>query len=146
MPTTFAPDDTLHLTNLTKVFWPEQGYTKGDLVNYYREIAPVILRTSSTVRRFCIATLTVRRPRSSSSASAGSARLGSPSWDIVVNGRKPKTFHRCQKWPALLWLANFGCIEFDPCGLAGAIARPPGLPHHRPRPSDVPFSRCVEVP
>jgi bifunctional non-homologous end joining protein LigD len=31
------------LTNLKKVFWPDEGYTKRDLLDYYREIAPVIL-------------------------------------------------------------------------------------------------------
>lgn len=31
------------LTNLDKVFWPEEGYTKGDLVEYYRAIAPWML-------------------------------------------------------------------------------------------------------
>ena len=31
------------LTNLQKVFWPEEGYTKGDLVAYYRAAAPWIL-------------------------------------------------------------------------------------------------------
>lgn len=31
------------ITNRDKVFWPEQGYTKGDLVDYYRDIAPWIL-------------------------------------------------------------------------------------------------------
>ena len=30
------------LTNLTKVFWPEDGRTKGDLVHYYAEIADVL--------------------------------------------------------------------------------------------------------
>jgi bifunctional non-homologous end joining protein LigD len=30
-------------TNLNKVFWPEEGYTKGDLVEYYRAIAPWML-------------------------------------------------------------------------------------------------------
>lgn len=30
-------------TNLNKVFWPEDGYTKGDLVEYYRSISPWIL-------------------------------------------------------------------------------------------------------
>jgi bifunctional non-homologous end joining protein LigD len=30
-------------TNLEKVFWPEDGYTKGDLVDYYRAIAPWLL-------------------------------------------------------------------------------------------------------
>jgi bifunctional non-homologous end joining protein LigD len=31
------------LTNLTKLFWPEDGYTKGDLVEYYRTVAPWLL-------------------------------------------------------------------------------------------------------
>jgi bifunctional non-homologous end joining protein LigD len=31
------------LTNLDKIFWPEEGYTKGDLVEYYRAIAPWLL-------------------------------------------------------------------------------------------------------
>ena len=30
-------------TNLTKVFWPDEGYTKGDLIEYYRTIAPFLL-------------------------------------------------------------------------------------------------------
>ena len=30
------------LSNLEKVFWPEQKYTKGDLINYYAEIYPYI--------------------------------------------------------------------------------------------------------
>jgi bifunctional non-homologous end joining protein LigD len=39
-----APSDrTVRLTNLEKVFWPEEGHTKGDLIAYYRAIAPWIL-------------------------------------------------------------------------------------------------------
>ncbi|MGZ6125769.1 MAG: non-homologous end-joining DNA ligase, partial [Myxococcales bacterium] len=30
-------------SNLDKVFWPEQGYTKGDLIEYHRAIAPWLL-------------------------------------------------------------------------------------------------------
>jgi bifunctional non-homologous end joining protein LigD len=30
-------------TNLDKVFWPEEGYTKGDLIEYYRSISPWLL-------------------------------------------------------------------------------------------------------
>jgi bifunctional non-homologous end joining protein LigD len=33
----------LQLTNTEKVFWPAEGYTKGDLLAYYRAIAPWIL-------------------------------------------------------------------------------------------------------
>jgi bifunctional non-homologous end joining protein LigD len=31
------------LTNVNKVFWPDEGYTKGDLLEYYRAIAPWLL-------------------------------------------------------------------------------------------------------
>lgn len=38
------PDgDTLDVSNLHKVFWPEPNYTKGDLLRYYARIAPLIL-------------------------------------------------------------------------------------------------------
>ena len=33
----------LRLSNLDKVFWPEDGITKGDLLSYYRRIAPVLV-------------------------------------------------------------------------------------------------------
>ncbi|MBD0316951.1 MAG: DNA ligase D [Thermoleophilia bacterium] len=33
----------LRLSNLDKIFWPEEGITKGDLVEYYREVAPVLV-------------------------------------------------------------------------------------------------------
>ena len=31
----------LRLSNLDKPFWPEEGITKGDLLAYYRDVAPV---------------------------------------------------------------------------------------------------------
>jgi len=31
------------LSNLDKVFWPDEGYTKGDLIEYYRAISPWLL-------------------------------------------------------------------------------------------------------
>ena len=34
----------VRLTNLQKVFWPEEGITKGDLLRYYAAVAPVLLR------------------------------------------------------------------------------------------------------
>ena len=33
----------LAFTNLDKVFWPEEGYTKGDLIRYYESIADWLL-------------------------------------------------------------------------------------------------------
>jgi bifunctional non-homologous end joining protein LigD len=38
-----VPASTIKLTNLDKVFWPDEGYTKGDLIDYYRAISPWML-------------------------------------------------------------------------------------------------------
>jgi bifunctional non-homologous end joining protein LigD len=35
--------DVVALTNLDKVYWPDEGYTKGDLIKYYFEVAKYIL-------------------------------------------------------------------------------------------------------
>ncbi len=34
---------TVAFSNLKKIFWPKEQYTKGDLIDYYREIGPWIL-------------------------------------------------------------------------------------------------------
>ena len=34
---------TLKLSNLDKPFWPDEGITKGDLLAYYRDVAPVLV-------------------------------------------------------------------------------------------------------
>jgi bifunctional non-homologous end joining protein LigD len=38
-----APQPRFEFSNLEKVFWRHEGYTKGDLIEYYREISPWIL-------------------------------------------------------------------------------------------------------
>jgi bifunctional non-homologous end joining protein LigD len=44
-----APQDdkqgkrTINFSNLKKVYWPDEKYTKGDLIEYYRAVAPWIL-------------------------------------------------------------------------------------------------------
>ncbi|MDX1579375.1 MAG: non-homologous end-joining DNA ligase, partial [Gemmatimonadota bacterium] len=37
------PIDEIPLSNLDKPFWPDEGYTKGDLIDYYGAIAPWLL-------------------------------------------------------------------------------------------------------
>lgn len=41
-PAAAAPPE-IEVTNTDKVFWPEEGYTKGDLLEYHRRMAPWIL-------------------------------------------------------------------------------------------------------
>src|SRR5581483_5019339 len=36
-------DRELRLSNLDKVFWPDLGITKGDLIDYYEAIAPALV-------------------------------------------------------------------------------------------------------
>ncbi len=38
-----SEQQTVEFTNRKKIFWPEEGYTKGDLIEYYRSIARWIL-------------------------------------------------------------------------------------------------------
>jgi len=33
----------VRITNVRKVFWPEEGYTKGDLIGFYESMAPLLL-------------------------------------------------------------------------------------------------------
>src|SRR5688572_21505575 len=38
-----AGDKELKLSNLDKVYWPDEGYTKGDLLTYYFNVSPMML-------------------------------------------------------------------------------------------------------
>src|SRR5437660_2713664 len=41
-PVTLLPRE-VPFSNLDKVFWPEEAYTKGDLIDYYRAVSPWLL-------------------------------------------------------------------------------------------------------
>src|SRR5947207_7202218 len=43
-PASRIPPPEVQFTNLQKVFWPEERYTKGDLIEYYRAVSPWMLR------------------------------------------------------------------------------------------------------
>lgn len=42
-PVEIVEEKTVAFSNLDKVFWPNEGYTKGDLIEYHRLIAPWML-------------------------------------------------------------------------------------------------------
>jgi bifunctional non-homologous end joining protein LigD len=145
MTTTFGPDDKLHLTNLNKVFWPEHGYTKRDLLDYYREIAPVML--PYLVDRPQV----LHRHVDGHSGKEFFQRVSrtTPSWlkttEITLEDGRKRDFHLCQDWPTLLWLANFGCIELIPWNSrVGSLERPDYAVIDLD-PIDVPFPQIVEV-
>ena len=37
-----SPED-INFSNLKKIFWPAERYTKGDLIDYYRAVSPWLL-------------------------------------------------------------------------------------------------------
>ncbi len=43
VPTVLAEPREVKVTNPKKVFWPDEGYTKGDLIAYYEAVAPLLL-------------------------------------------------------------------------------------------------------
>jgi bifunctional non-homologous end joining protein LigD len=42
-PAALRSSPRIEFTNLDKIFWPEDGYTKGDLINYYDKISPYLI-------------------------------------------------------------------------------------------------------
>ena len=42
-PVEIVEEKTVHFTNRDKVFWPVEGYTKGDLIDYYRDVSEWML-------------------------------------------------------------------------------------------------------
>ena len=40
----------VRLSSADRVLWPDRGITKGDLFEYYRAIAPVLVPISATAR------------------------------------------------------------------------------------------------
>jgi bifunctional non-homologous end joining protein LigD len=105
----------LKLTNLNKVLWPVEGYTKADLIDYYRTVAPVILPYLRD------------RPQSLHRHPDGIDDEGfyqkdvrdPPPWVQTVHLRsrsteRPINYLLCQDEATLVYLANLACIELNP--------------------------------
>jgi bifunctional non-homologous end joining protein LigD len=108
------------LSNLDKVFFPAEGITKGDLIDYYRAVAPVLLPHLRD-RPF-----TMRRYPDGAEGKAffqKDAPSHMPDWiprfRVEVSTRESP---RRRKWidaplvsseDALLWMANMGCIDMN---------------------------------
>ena len=107
----------LRLSNLNKVFWPDEGYTKGDLLAYYYNVAGFI------VPHLEARPLTLKRMPDGIAGDSfyeKSAPSHVPDWI----GRCPVRSEDAKKGvidymtiadtAGLLFIANLGCIEFHP--------------------------------
>ncbi len=106
----------LELTHLNKVFWPKEGYTKGDLIEYYDTISKYILPYLKN-RPLSLK----RNPNGITDdgffhKDAGEA---APSWvekADIHSDSSDKIIHYivCNEEATLIYLANLGCIEINP--------------------------------
>lgn len=122
-----ARDKELRLSNLTKVYWPEEGYTKGDLLTYYFNVSPTML--PHLVDR----PLTLKRMPEGVGGDffyEKNAPVYTPSWMPRIPVRSESenkiiNYLSVADVADMLWLANLGCIEFHPLHARGRDQRHP---------------------
>ncbi|MDQ3645674.1 MAG: non-homologous end-joining DNA ligase [Actinomycetota bacterium] len=122
-----AGERELRLSNLDKVYWPENGYTKGDLLTYYFNISPVMLP------HIYDRPLTMKRMPNGVVGPyfyEKNAPSHKPSWlptlpVFAENESKVINFVTVHDVAHMLWVANLGCIEFHPLHARGADQKRP---------------------
>jgi bifunctional non-homologous end joining protein LigD len=104
----------VRLTNLRKVFWPELGITKGDLLQYYLDVAAALLphiKDRAMVMK--------RYPHGAAGAFFFMKRapVPRPPWiqicSIDHGSENVIDFPMIQDRAALLWVINLGCIDLN---------------------------------
>ncbi len=106
----------LKFTNRNKLYWPEEGFTKGDVIDYYNQvykyILPYLKDRPESLRR---------NPNGINGQSFFQKDAGgqAPDWveSIVLyseSAKKDIDYILCNDRATLLYLANLGCIEINP--------------------------------
>lgn len=106
----------LKFTNLQKIYWPKEKISKGEMINYYFQVAPYILPflkdRPQSLNRY---------PNGIKGASFYQKNVADkfPSWIAThdyENTTKEgnKKFFVCADEAHLLYMANLGCIEMNP--------------------------------
>ncbi len=107
-------NQSVEVTHLEKVYWPQSGFTKGDVLHYYRQIAPVALPYLKG------RPVTLRVYPQGVEGTSYYLRYfpeDAPDWLRQVQ-YQPKTVSHPVPLPligtaaGLLWFANQGAIEF----------------------------------
>jgi bifunctional non-homologous end joining protein LigD len=104
----------VRVTNLSKPFWPDRGITKGALIQYYADVAPVLLphiRDRAMVMK--------RYPQGAAGQFFFMKRAPSPrpAWirtcAIDHGSENVIDFPVIDDVPSLLWVINLGCIDLN---------------------------------
>ena len=118
---------TLKLTNLEKVLYPEVGFTKAQVIDYYRRVAPVLLPHTRDHP------LTLKRYPNGVDAEffyEKNCPKHRPPWvetATVWSGGNNRDMYYClaQDLPTLVWLANLATLELHTSlSLAQSLAEP----------------------
>lgn len=109
---------SVSVSHLDKVYWPEDGVTKRDMLRYYLSVAPVLLPYLQdrpvTLRLFPDGVQGFSYYRREPPENA-------PAW-LRSTSYRPKTSAQVIQLPViddaagLIWLANQGCVEFHSWG------------------------------
>ncbi len=116
---------TLTVTNLGKVLYPESGFTKGDLIDYYAKVAPYLLpHLQGRV-------ITTRRwPNGVNGESFFQKNCPDhkPDWIDTAPGpahKEPVSYCLIDELAGIVWLANLAAIEIHlPMALAADVEAP----------------------
>ncbi len=104
----------VRLTNLRKIFWQELGLTKGDLLQYYADVAAVLLPHLADR-----AMVMKRYPHGASGEFFFMKRAPTPRPDwiqictIEHGSGNVIDFPMIQDRASLLWVINLGCIDLN---------------------------------
>ena len=109
-------DKEVKITNLEKIYWPKDGYSKYDLIKYYTDISPYLLKYLKdrpvNFQRFPDGIDGKRFYQKNRPDHAPSwiktFPIASESEDKVTN------YMMVEDVPTLVWLANLGCLEIHP--------------------------------
>jgi bifunctional non-homologous end joining protein LigD len=111
-----ATDSGLKLSHLDKIYWPEEGYTKGDLIDYYRTVSKTILphlldRPESMNRHpngIKWENFFQKNIQGEVPPFVKTVKIRSESEERTIN------WLICENQETLLYMANLGCIELNP--------------------------------
>jgi bifunctional non-homologous end joining protein LigD len=109
------------LTNLGKLFFPEDGITKGDLLDYYRAVSPAVVEHLRG-RPFTM----LRHPDGIHGKRffQKDAPAHTPTW-MRTSTQEGIRYVLVDDLPALLWVINMGCIDLNAwCARADRPDRP----------------------
>lgn len=106
----------LKTTNRTKIFFPDEGVTKGDVLDYYEQMAPLIIPYLKDRPQSLFRTPNGINHKGFFQKDAGHE---APSWVKHIplysdSVKKDIDYILCNDAASLLYLANLGCIEINP--------------------------------